>query len=45
MNPLPTEWAIKHRSDACTATQRPFAPGGTFTPCFFGITAASAAKI
>lgn len=27
MNPLPTEWAIKHRSDACTATQRPFAPG------------------
>lgn len=35
MNPLPTEWAIKHRSDACTATQRPFAPGEYFYTLLF----------
>jgi hypothetical protein len=35
MNPLPTEWAIKHRSDACSATQRPFAPGEYFYTLLF----------
>ena len=35
MNPLPNEWAIKHRSDACTATQRPFAPGEYFYTLLF----------
>ena len=27
MNPLPNEWAIKHRADFCAVTQRPFVPG------------------
>ena len=35
MNPLANEWAIKHRSDACTATQRPFAPGEYFYTLLF----------
>ncbi len=35
MNPLPNEWAIKHRSDACTATQRPFASGEYFYTLLF----------
>lgn len=35
MNPLPNEWAIKHRSDTCTATQRPFAPGEYFYTLLF----------
>jgi hypothetical protein len=35
MNPLPTEWAIKHRSDACTATQRPFTAGEYFYTLLF----------
>ena len=35
MNPLATEWAIKHRSDACSATQRPFAPGEYFYTLLF----------
>ena len=30
MNPLPNEWAIKHRADFCAATQRPFAAGEHF---------------
>ncbi len=30
MNPLANEWAIKHRSEVCAATQRPFAPGEYF---------------
>lgn len=30
MNPLANEWPIKHRADACAATQRPFADGETF---------------
>lgn len=30
MNPLPNEWAIKHRADACAVTQRPFVPGEYF---------------
>jgi hypothetical protein len=30
MNPLPNEWAIKHRADFCAATQRPFGPGEYF---------------
>jgi hypothetical protein len=35
MNPLPNEWAIKHRADACAATQRPFAPGEHFYTLLF----------
>jgi len=35
MNPLPTDWAIKHRADACAATQRPFAPGEFFYTLLF----------
>ena len=30
MNPLPNEWAIKHRADSCAVTQRPFVPGAYF---------------
>lgn len=30
MNPLPNEWAIKHRADFCAVTQRPFAAGEYF---------------
>ena len=30
MNQLPNEWAIKHRADACAATQRPFVAGEYF---------------
>lgn len=30
MNPLPNEWAIKHRADACAVTQRQFVPGEYF---------------
>lgn len=35
MNPLANEWAIKHRSDVCTATQQPFAPGEYFYTLLF----------
>jgi hypothetical protein len=35
MNPLANEWVIKHRSDACAATQRPFAPGEYFYTLLF----------
>jgi hypothetical protein len=35
MNPLPNEWAIKHRADVCAATQRPFAPGEYFYTSLF----------
>src|SRR5437588_4806958 len=35
MNPLLNEWAIKHRSDACTATQRPFTAGEYFYTLLF----------
>ncbi len=35
MNPLANEWAIKPRSDACTATNRPFAPGEYFYTLLF----------
>ncbi len=35
MNPLANEWAIKHRSDACTATQRPFVAGEYFYTLLF----------
>jgi hypothetical protein len=35
MNPLANEWAIKHRSDICTATQQPFAPGEYFYTLLF----------
>ena len=30
MNPLPNDWAIKHRADSCAVTQRPFVPGEYF---------------
>jgi hypothetical protein len=35
MNPLPNEWAIKHRADACAVTHRPFAPGEYFYTLLF----------
>lgn len=35
MNPLPNEWEIKHRADACAATQRPFADGEYFYTLLF----------
>jgi hypothetical protein len=35
MNPLANEWAIKHRSDVCTATQQPFAAGEYFYTLLF----------
>jgi hypothetical protein len=35
MNPLANEWTIKHRSDVCTATNRPFAPGESFYTLLF----------
>ena len=35
MNPLANEWAIKHRADACAATQRAFAPGEYFYTLLF----------
>jgi hypothetical protein len=30
MNPLPNEWAIKHRADSCAVTHQPFVPGEYF---------------
>ena len=30
MNPLPNEWAITHRADACAVTHRPFEAGEYF---------------
>src|SRR5262249_49667114 len=35
MNPLPNDWAIKHRADVCAATQRPFEPGEYFYALLF----------
>lgn len=35
MNPLPNDWAIKHRADACAATQRAFEPGEYFYTLLF----------
>ena len=35
MNPLAQEWEIKHRADACAATQRPFAAGEYFYTLLF----------
>ena len=35
MNPLPDEWAIKHRADACAVTHRPFAAGEYFYTLLF----------
>jgi hypothetical protein len=35
MNPLPNDWAIKHRADACNATRRPFVPGEYFYTLLF----------
>lgn len=35
MNPLPNEWTIKHRADACAVTNRPFDPGEYFYTLLF----------
>jgi hypothetical protein len=35
MNPLKDDWAIKHRSDVCTATNRPFTEGEYFYTLLF----------
>jgi hypothetical protein len=35
MNPLANEWAIKPRSDVCTATHRPFVAGEHFYTLLF----------
>lgn len=35
MNPLPNDWAIKHRGDKCARTQRPFSPGEYFYTLLF----------
>ena len=35
MNPLPNDWAIKHRADVCAATHRPFEPGEYFYTLLF----------
>jgi hypothetical protein len=35
MTPLQNDWAIKHRSDVCTATNRPFAEGEYFYTLLF----------
>lgn len=35
MNPLPNDWAIKHRADACNATGRRFLPGEYFYTLLF----------
>ena len=34
-NPLANEWTIKHRSDVCTATNRPFSEGEYFYTLLF----------
>lgn len=35
MNPLPNEWPIKQRADACALTHRPFAAGEHFYTLLF----------
>jgi hypothetical protein len=35
MTPLPNDWAIKERGDACAATQRPFEEGEYFYTLLF----------
>jgi len=35
MNPLPNEWAIKHRANYCAVTQRPFVSGEYFYTLLF----------
>lgn len=35
MNPLLNDWPIKHRSDSCVVTQRPFAAGEQFYTLLF----------
>ena len=35
MNPLPNDWAIKTRADACAATERPFEAGEYFYTLLF----------
>lgn len=35
MNPLPNDWPIKHRADACARTGRPFQPGEQFFTLLF----------
>ena len=35
MNPLPTDWPIKHRADVCAVTNRAFEPGEQFYTLLF----------
>ncbi|MEY2482056.1 MAG: hypothetical protein QOK24_584 [Verrucomicrobiota bacterium] len=35
MNPLPNDWPIKHRADACARTGRAFQPGEQFCTLLF----------
>lgn len=35
MHPLPNDWAIKHRADACNVTGRPFVSGEYFYTLLF----------
>ena len=35
MNPLPDEWSIQHRSEACAVTGRPFVAGENFYTLLF----------
>jgi hypothetical protein len=35
MNPLPNEWAIKHRADTCAVSHRPFVAGENFYTLLF----------
>lgn len=35
MNPLGSDWPIKHRANACARTERPFAPGEQFYTLLF----------
>lgn len=35
MNPLPSEWVIRHRADACAVTHRSFVPGEYFYTLLF----------
>jgi len=37
MNPLPHDWAIKHRGDACSATGRRFVTGEYFYTLLFRV--------
>jgi len=45
MNPLPNDWAIKHRADACAATNDHSKRGSIFTLYSFGTRMVFAGKI